>query len=86
MTTPSKPNSTPSKQRRTPGSSQRTRRQLFFRSAKKLRTDLCLAAKRRNPLTALHGDEPMASPTASSILQMPFTPGRTPNKNRGYSF
>lgn len=42
-----------------------------------------LAAKKRNPLTALQEDEPAASPTPSSVLQMPFTPGRTPNKNRG---
>jgi hypothetical protein len=25
----------------------------------------------------------MPSPAPSSVLQMPFTPGRTPNKNRG---
>jgi hypothetical protein len=42
-----------------------------------------LAAKKRNPLTALQEDEPIASPAPSSVLQMPFTPGRTPNKNRG---
>jgi len=42
-----------------------------------------LAAKKRNPLTALQEDEPMPSPAPSSVLQMPFTPGRTPNKNRG---
>ena len=41
-----------------------------------------LAAKKRNPLSALQEDEPVASPAPSSI-QMPFTPGRTPNKNRG---
>lgn len=45
---------------------------------------LHLAAKKRNPLTALQEDEPIAaSPAPSSVLQMPFTPGRTPNKNRG---
>jgi hypothetical protein len=42
-----------------------------------------LAAKKRNPLTALQEDEPVASPAPSSV-QMPFTPGRTPNKNRGF--
>jgi hypothetical protein len=42
-----------------------------------------LAAKKRNPLTALQEDEPIPSPAPSSVLQMPFTPGRTPNKNRG---
>jgi len=34
-------------------------------------------------LTALQEDEPISSPASSSV-QMPFTPGRTPNKNRGF--
>jgi hypothetical protein len=34
----------------------------------------------------LQEDDPVASPAPSSVLQMPFTPGRTPNKNRGMPF
>ncbi|UJR10167.1 hypothetical protein I4U23_014383 [Adineta vaga] len=73
MTTPSKSNGTPSKQRRTPAKQTPGSTQ---------RTP----AKKRNPLTALQEDEPIASPAPSSVLQMPFTPGRTPNKNRGMAF
>ncbi|CAF5127197.1 unnamed protein product [Rotaria magnacalcarata] len=73
MTTPSKSNGTPSKQRRTPAKQTPGSTQ---------RTP----AKHRNPLTALQEDEPITSPTPSSVLQMPFTPGRTPNKNRGMAF
>ncbi|CAF1486263.1 unnamed protein product [Rotaria magnacalcarata] len=73
MTTPSKSNDTPSKQRRTPAKQTPGSTQ---------RTP----AKKRNPLTALQEDEPIASPAPSSVLQMPFTPGRTPNKNRGMPF
>ncbi|CAF0916428.1 unnamed protein product [Adineta steineri] len=73
MTTPSKSNGTPSKQRRTPGKQTPGSTQ---------RTP----AKRRNPLTTLQEDEAITSPTPSSLLQMPFTPGRTPNKNRGMAF
>ncbi|CAF4874824.1 unnamed protein product [Rotaria socialis] len=73
MTTPSKSNDTPSKQRRTPAKQTPGSTQ---------RTP----AKKRNPLTALQEDEPIPSPAPSSVLQMPFTPGRTPNKNRGMPF
>jgi len=86
MTTPSKSNGTPSKQRRTPakqtpGSTQRTR--TTFVMIELIYLIFSLAAKRRNPLTALQEDEPITSPAPSSVLQMPYTPGRTPNKNRG---
>jgi hypothetical protein len=88
MTTPSKSTGTPSKQRRTPakqtpGSTQRTR--TTFAMIELIYLIFSLAAKRRNPLTALQEDEPITSPAPSSVLQMPFTPGRTPNKNRGSS-
>ena len=87
MTTPSKSNGTPSKQRRTPakqtpGSTQRTRKKVFYFYSL-IFIGFYLAAKKRNPLTALQEDEPAASPAPSSV-QMPFTPGRTPNKNRGF--
>ncbi|CAF2507269.1 unnamed protein product [Rotaria sp. Silwood2] len=64
---------TPSKQRRTPSKQTPGSTQ---------RTP----AKHRHPLTALQEDEPITSPTPSSILQMSLTPGRTPNKNRGMAF
>ncbi len=80
MTTPSKSNGTPSKQRRTPGSTQRTRKNFYHYLFYLWKY---LAAKRRNPLIALQEDEPFTSPAPSSVLQIPVTPSRTPNKNRG---
>lgn len=90
MTTPSKSNGTPSKQRRTPakqtpGSTQRTRTASLSRRVDTTEVVLLLAAKKRNPLMALQEDEPVAVSPAPSSVQMPFTPGRTPNKNRGLS-